>query len=69
MPRPSFTLVAGEPDAQLRAEARRRPRCGKPQAELLAAWLLSHTLGAVDNRQARGARWLLERAQQRQGEG
>ena len=66
---PRFILVAGEPDAQRRTEARRRREYSLPPSELLAAWLLPHTLGAVDDRQARGARWLLERAQHRRGEG
>lgn len=55
---PRLTLVPGEPDPQRRAEARRQRRS---ERSLLIEFLAPRALGTVDDRQAQGARWLLER--------
>lgn len=55
-----LTLIPGEPDPQRRVEARRE-RQG--ERALLLDYLTPRALGAVEDRRAQGARWLLGQVQ------
>lgn len=55
-----LTLIQGEPDPQRRAEARRQHQ---GERSLLIDFLTPRALGAVEDRHAQGARWLLGQVQ------